>query len=107
MGRGDPQQNGKEMQRQGLFDIVLPLKVQKHWQLIIWEFDNRMVRIDGFRKEVDQLSLDMLSKLYSKLWKVAAMEGIKTLSSSYHEEKKAPWKLSTIFISRQAGKLRS
>ena len=73
MGRGDPQQNGKEMQRQGLFDIVLPLKVQKHWQLIIWEFDNRMVRIDGFRKEVDQLLLDMLSELYCKMWKVAAM----------------------------------
>jgi hypothetical protein len=49
-----------------------------------------MVRIDGFRKEVDQLFLDILSELYSKMWKLAAMEGIKTLSSSYHEEKKAP-----------------
>jgi hypothetical protein len=59
--------------------------------------------IEFLFQDVEQLPLVILSELYSKVWKKTAMESIKTFYSSYHEKKKAAWKASTMFISRQAG----
>ena len=71
--------------------------------LIIWEFNTRTVRVVGFRKEVEQLPLVSMNEVFTKVWKTAAQEGVRTLSGSYHEEKKMAWKVSAMNISKQSG----
>ena len=49
----------------------------------------RETRVIGFRKEAAKLPCALLSNFFSTVWKIAAMEGVKTFSGMWHKEKTA------------------
>jgi hypothetical protein len=71
---------GKVFDNKVFYDIVLPLKIQKQWTLVIWDFEGREVRVVGFRRDAGKLPIVLLNEFFTNVWKAAAMEGVKTYS---------------------------
>jgi hypothetical protein len=93
---------GKGFDNTVFYDIVLPLKIQKQWTLVIWDFEGREVRVVGFRREAGKLPIVLLNEFFSNVWKAAAMEGVKTYCGSWHKEKTAKWKVTQATAGKNA-----
>ena len=55
--------------------------------LVIWDFERRETRVVGVRKESAKLPVALLGEFFSTIWRIAAMEGIKTYSGMWNKEK--------------------
>ena len=93
---------GKVFDNKVFFDIVLPLKIQKQWTLVIWDFVGREVRVVGFRRDASKLPIVLLNEFFTNVWKAAAMEGVKTYSGQWHKEKTAKWKVTQATAGKNA-----
>ena len=60
----------------------------------MWDFEMRETRVIGFRKEASKLPFALLSNFFNTVWRIAAMEGVKTFSGMWHKEKTAKWKVT-------------
>jgi len=60
----------------------------------VWDFEMRETRVIGFRKEASKLPFALLSNFFNNVWRIAAMEGVKTFGGMWHKEKMAKWKVT-------------
>ena len=60
----------------------------------MWDFEMRETRVIGFRKEASKLPFALLANFFNTVWRIAAMEDVKTCGGMWHKEKTAKWKVT-------------
>ena len=75
-------------------DLVVPLKIEKNWLLVVFDYECREVRVVGFKMGLTSLPLNQLFPWIKWVWEQGAAGGMKTVAGQLIREKQeaAQWK---------------